>query len=475
MEEIRFKPSIRIDMFVLLFIGLPLFIGSSLIVFNYNIDPTFIFYIFFFLIIGPLGLIVRKLFTTYLYSDNEIENLYQFISKQSQVYRIDQITSIELRRNFFEKIFGLGSINFGIFGGSNLTTNNQGNKISAYSLKSLTNYDEIFKKLSEDLNIVGENEVYKDKPSLKPINFFIFLYIFLGLISFSISYFLFSNSEGNFLTILSFIFSTGFGVIFLILFLISSIKKLQLKSTKFLINEKYVQNYYDYIFGKKDLRAPIIKITNTDTNKNLISYGLFKVGLVKIYTGGSHDPLFNNLNDFEIFYNSLNSIVKTGYVKKLDEKVGNNLEESNEDPSYQTKPGSSFIITYMFYVSIVFLSILIYIYTFLKEFFNLSILIIGSIFFILLILRVILWSNTKYEFFDNKINVTTGILDITKKEAYYKNVKHVRLRRGLLFDRILKQGTISIYTPGTIFDDKKIYSIKNYKEVYKNLKNVLLE
>jgi uncharacterized membrane protein YdbT with pleckstrin-like domain len=515
MEEIKTKPSTKVEQ-LLLFIGVLLTLlalGISIIINMFEIFMImgYTIVIFFISIISSM---VHKSFTTYTISENEIEDYYQFISKTSKIYRMDQITSLSLNQSFFQKLVGLGSLNFGIFGNSQLYQKSGQGGIVAQKINSLENYQEIFDLLSKRLHLVSNKQIHLDKPSQTPINFWILTFGLSSLIllivlitSIYYAYQTYPNGE-------LYIFSSIISLILLfitVIGLISSIfSKLKIRTENYQIFNKIVQTSYNYILGQNITRIALNKITNTQINKNLISYGLFKVGSVSIFTGGSNDPKLNALEDFETFgqilskeYKSQNNELSTNHTthNQTQSKTRNNQTQStksdfninitkdnynnqvktsnksitNDDEiaGFTTKPGSSFMITYIFWSTIFTLPFII-IPLFFPGFKFISIIFI-VIYIFNIIMRLILYKNTSYEFYDHKLIDRSGVINITTKEIYFKNVKHLELTKPLFFDRILNQGTIHIFTAGSGTLDNKLNSIKEYKEVYKELKERLLE
>lgn len=479
MEEIKFKPSVRVEGFLLFLALLVLSIGLFILinVFNLKLDSVLTFvavfaYLLFFLITN----FVKKFFIKYSISENEIELFYEFISKESNVFRMDQITSVELSRNFIEKIFGLGTISFGVFGSANLFDNKS--PIAGHSFRSISNYDEIFNFLSNNLSLENYNIIYQEKPSTTPslVYFFGFLILSIFTSLFLISFNFFENPY----------LIGAFPFLFLYLF-VFFYKFLLMKSSKFSIGDISIVKEYDFIFATKKVIVPIQKITNSNINKNLISYGLFKVGTVKLFTGGDKDPFFDSLVNFEKFYSNLGNLLRSKKVNlennqtlgnvnqvKVDETTSLNQHLENED-CFKTKPGNSFILTFVFWWSVI-LGVLFSIIIMFRDLiifdFKIQILLIIfiTIYLIGIIFRFILWKNTRYEFYSDRLVDISGIINIKRKEIYFKNIKHISLTKKLFFDRILNQGTIHIYTPGTIYLDNKINSIKEYEEIYKQLK-----
>ena len=451
MEETKFKPSIKIEK-VFLVIGV-LFLITIIL------SP-----IGFFLIIGSLATMINKHFRTYtINNQNEIQDYFQFINKNSQVYRIDQITTLTLRQGLLEKIFKLGTISFGIFGKTILYANPQGgaNSAQAYlrqKLITLTEYKDIFSKLVDLTGIPGpQDPLYEDKPSTKPIMFWMFIWLAFFILSFIIAFTLPLP-----VNIIAFILS----FFFFIFFLTSYFIYLRTRSTKYTITKYYVKYEHDYFLSSKIEIMPLKKITNHKTNKNIISYALFKVGYLKIYTGGSIDPVLSSLEKYETFNDKLDNILRLAkgdsqsHSSLTHEQITDKINTSaKKETLFETKPGIGFVITL---ANVLFLL------------FSLITIIFIPIYLIYLIYKIILWKNTKYLFYEDKIVDISGVLNITQKEIYFKNIKHIKLQRKFLFEKLFNQGTIFIYTPGTGVVDNKIDSIKEFEEVYKDFREVIL-
>lgn len=455
MVETKFKPSLKIEK-TFIVIGLVLLITIIL------------FPIGMILIFTSLASMINKHFTTYIINNqNEVLDNYDFISKSSRVYRIDQITSLTLSQSFLEKIFNLGSIQFGIFGKSGIYAGKQNIKNPQSTqigekLLSLENYKNKFSQFSQLISLNPEESVYIDKPSRKPIKFWMAIW--------------FSSFIISFLGLLLFSFEIGFiffiiSVISIIFFIFAFIINLKLISTKYSISKNYIKYEYDYFLGSRLDLVPFKKITNSEINKNLISYSLFKIGYLKIFTGGSNDPLFDSLENFETFNNHLDNLlqISKGNIQNKQELNNTNNEtiqnkqelnnNNNKKVLFETRPGVGFFMTYS--------HLLFFIFCLLT-------LVLIPIYIIYLIFKLILWRNTKYIFYNDRVVDISGVINITQKEIYFRNIKHIKLERKFLFEKLFDQGTIYIYTPGTGRVDNKINSIKNYKEVYDDFKEVIL-
>jgi uncharacterized membrane protein YdbT with pleckstrin-like domain len=515
MEEIKIKPSIKVEQLLLL-IGvlitlLALIILLILGMFEIFMGAGYMIFIFFLSVITSM---ITKSFTRYTISENEIEDYYQFISKTSKVYRMDQITNLSLNQSFLQKLTRLGSIEFGIFGNNQLYQNSKQNGISMQKINSIKNYEEIFELLSKKLHLVSTEQIHLDRPSQKPVNFWIITFGISSLILLIILITTIYLSSKAYPSGELYMFSTIISLVLLFIttlgFISSIFSKLKIRTENYQIFNKIVQTSYNYILGQNITRIALNKITNTQINKNLISYGLFKVGSVSIFTGGNNDPKLNALEDFETFgqilskeYKSQNNefnnnnttqnqtqnnttnnqtqstksdfninITKENYNNQV--KTPNpSISNDNEMPGFTTKPSSSFMITYISWSTIFTLPFMI-IPLFFPSFRFISIIFI-VIYIFNIIMRLILYKNTSYEFYDHKLIDRSGVINITTKEIYFKNVKHLELTKPLFFDRILNQGTIHIFTAGSGTLDNKLNSIKEYKEVYKELKERLLE
>jgi len=466
MEKIKFKPSLEIENKLLL----------TGIILLFTIFLSFIGII---IIIIALVLIVRNKYRSYsINNENEIQEDYKFIIKSTKIHRIDQITSLVLHNGILEKIFGLGSIEFGVFGKNdsylgienNNNYNNHKNLNFGQVLVNLKEYKNIFFQLNKLIGVsLDEEIIYEEKPSTKPVKFFLFTFLSLFISSMAITVFL--NSSNS---ILVYMFDVWFFIFSIITFIIS----LKIKSTKFSITNNYIKCESNYILGKEIQIIPLSKITNHQINKNIFSYSLFKVGYLKIFTGGTNDPIFHSLKNFKKFNNILNDLLQN-YKNNI--KIPNNSYNENrvnksntinkEKVLFQTKPGISFLITLKDFIYLIIGIIIVLIQSYFMSNNNTVILIL--IYLIYLIYRILLFKNTKYEFYEDKVITIDGVFNITKKEIYYKNIKHLKLERKFLFEKLFNQGTIYIYTPGTGSVDNKIKSIKKFNEIYNEFKEVI--
>lgn len=489
MEQIDFKPNLKIEKFFLI---IEVLIAILIIIIAGIYGGNVLFASIFFLIflgavaIVTLAIAIPKTFTKYsITNDNKIIVDYKFITSSKKIYRLDQVTSISLSQGLLGKIFGLANINFGIFGGTSFNPNSTKQGQSYQSLlpkfQTIKDYKKIFNILAQNISLdLNSKIIYEDEPSTKPSVFgfsifFIFEFISITLLIVGLMN---TNTKEKFIMLIT---GTIGVAIFFIPTITSFFHLLKVKSTKYTIRQDRIVYEDDYMLSATKIIVPNTKITNSQINKNLITYGLFKVGSVKLFTGGSKDPKFASLEDFEGFANVLSKIYSN--INNQNQET-NNIDYSTnihtkEESAFKTKPSASFFVTFWFYSTIILLiptaALLVA-----KNFIIIEKIIyyailtgIGILYISLLLLRFILWKNTTYDFSHYKLISKSGILNITTKEIHFNNIKHIELHRKLLFDRAFGQGTIYIFTPGTASTDAKLSSIKEYKDVYEELKEVL--
>ncbi len=441
MEKINFKPTTKVEKVnIVLFIlaGLIISIGIGIFWLTYGI-LAFLGICIFAIIITALSIKVKSSYDYEINSENEIIINYKFINKFSSTIRIDQITSVSMNQSFLEKIAGVYTIRFGIFGKNNILGTN--GKIGAHqqgfdSQELLTlnknKADEVFNHLLTLTNSESKKIQQKEKPKVFAHNFLFFLFTLVFW--------------------------------FLVPFLIISFIKT--KKTSYLITENSLVYQYNYFLGSYKNVVPLDKLTNSEIRKNVITYALFNIGHISTFTGGSNDPVFSSFEKYSDFSNKI-----TTY---MDGKIA-------EKPIMEERPGSSYFSTFFFWYSI-FFGILFTLYYYFGSnsieiqlvktaiVITLSLLYIGG-----LLLRYILYKVTSYQIYTNKVVDISGIINITSKEIPLEKIKYVEVRQNLFFERLLKQGTIHIYTPGSSSVDNKLYALEKHKELFDSLVEYLEE
>lgn len=432
------------------------------------------------LVINVTGYIKKK-YSIYYIKGSEIEIYYKFISKSRKIIRMNLLTSVSVKRNWFQKMFGLGSVTFGIFGKSsvlgntNTATAGNVNAILNQAFVDLDNPEEAFKVITNKIGVSATDVVYEDKPSLSPNYFFRKIWAFFtfgGLISVALGlyvYFVLKSDVGIlFATVgaMSFIFFVWF-------FIFECFDISKVKSTKYRIYSDKLRVSHSYIFGSSCVDVPIAKITNTEAHKNLIGWALFKVGSLSIMTGGNNDPRLRALEKFELFAEKLSS----KYSKDVLNKVQSSEDVSIKSASgadYVTNPKGSFFVGVLLWMSVFFLFPALHFLVF-ANFEGAGI--IGSVLIILYVIvvgwRYLLWKNTSYEFYSDRIVDKSGVINIKTKEIYFKNIRYVRLTRSYFFERMMGQGSIHIYTAGTGSLDNSIAGVDEFAQIYKELKHLI--
>ena len=91
------------------------------------------------------------------------------------------------------------------------------------------------------------------------------------------------------------------------------------------------------------------------------------------------------------------------------------------------------------------------------------------------------WKNTKYYVTDKRIIIQTGIIGASYDTIYYKDIKNVSLKIGVI-DKLLKVGDIYIDTGNTTLTNsgtKKLYmtilDIEKPYDVYTRLQKIVLD
>ena len=476
METINFKPSTKKENTFFMIIPFIFVIGVlCFTLFGYFTIGIVIFSIFSILglIITFLLKIIKQSYSYEITSENEISISYKFINQNSATIRLDQITSLSLNQSFLEKILGLYSLRFGIFGKSNLLGGNgqiASNQAGFDSQELLTlkksQAIEIYEHLSEEINGESREIVTKEKPEIFPSLLSTFFFISIPIIIFITILFLDIVLPLEYVTIIS---SITIGILLLFIVFIIIPKYLKIKSTKYVLTKNSVIYSFNYIFGSYKLLVPLDKITNTENRKNIFSYALFKVGHLKIFTGGSNDPVLNTFKKYEIFSKKVNE-----FSKKVRNQTENTTSSQNEKALMSVRPGSSYFTTLFFWLSVIYSLLMYGIYSVIGYFYQIF-LGITIVYLLLLLLRFIIFKNTFYELYQDKIIDKSGIINIKTKEILFKKIKYIQIIRPFFFDRISNQGTIHLYTPGTNFVDNKLHSIDEYEVVFKELKEMIEE
>lgn len=89
------------------------------------------------------------------------------------------------------------------------------------------------------------------------------------------------------------------------------------------------------------------------------------------------------------------------------------------------------------------------------------------------------WKNTKYYVTDKRIIVQTGIIGASYDTIYYKDIKNVSLKVGII-DKLLKVGDIYIDTGSLLTSRSKnvmmtILDVENPYEIYGKLQKIVLD
>lgn len=89
------------------------------------------------------------------------------------------------------------------------------------------------------------------------------------------------------------------------------------------------------------------------------------------------------------------------------------------------------------------------------------------------------WKNTKYYVTDKRIIIQTGIIGASYDTIYYKDIKNVSLKVGII-DKLLKVGDIYIDTGSILTSSSKnimmtFLDVENPYEIYGKLQKIVLD
>ena len=501
-DEIVLKPSVipellrtLVILMVIAFVGLVGLVVASIL----DIVEVFLGVVSFgaLIILGPVIIgvifsIINLLVTSYhITNNNELIIKRELLSKTSKVYRIDQITTISRSQSFIQRIFGLHTIDFNIFGGVGL----ENTGVSQNSVPILPQFDHIkngehiLKEITSKMNIEYQESQYTEEPRVLPQvvrsiwNFIVGLF-FLILV-------FFSEQIANF-TQLTTINEYGVLIVQLVLLvmffiyvlatLASIIGIFRLQKTSYELFEESSHLKYRYFFSNMHKITPYKKITNVSEYRSLLSYLLFKVKSIVLYTGGNVDPAYIYVSKNSSLVPILSEIVKSPANKLNAQILSRILENTHKEESITLKPGISFIIpkiiTAIIYTSIFVVSLIIA-SSYLEDSLLRTFVVLGSLLGIVksilyIIYKWIEWRMYTYELFSNKIIVTYGVFSIVQSEIYLSNIKYVKLKETLL-QRIFSQGTIYIFTAGKTGHDSFLRNIDKSKYYYNDLKEAIIK
>lgn len=477
MGEIKFKPSIKPDLFVFgLILGVILFAVFILAIANPAFLAGFLGVLVYILFFGGalIFAIIGKLFTTYtITDDNEIIINYKFLSTATKLYRVDQITSVTLKQGFFNKMLGYGTVKFGIFGKTSMQTSAQNNqKINLSAVFSdIKDYGNAFEKITQQLGIDIKNEIYSQKPKTAPSVLSIIissLFLMSGLILVGLfTYNMIILLVGAFLSIIGFFSLIG-----------SVFTYFRIRKTNYKFMEKSFLVSHNYFFSRMREVVPYKRITNVQSSRNIFSYALFRILKYNIYTGGDRDPILSAVPDDKLLGNLFSYVVESD-SNIITNKTVKSIEKNISNPEIILKPGKSFFIGSIVrnvFLFLIFLIVGLIVNNYFDNNLYLILIILGIILpLVFSIFRYIIWKNISYELYDEKIVRISGVLTMQRKEVFLRNIKYIGMDRPYLFQKVLGEGTIHIYTAGTGGVDNSLERIKDAPKYYKILKNALLE
>lgn len=483
----EFRPSIKIEIMragisILISLVVIFLITTLIYIYTDAIEslmtiPIFLGVIIFMAIFGSISQIVSLLITKYTISkDNELIITQNFLSKTSKVYRIDQITSVERTQGWIQKMFNLHTVRFNIFGGSSPIAQNQQTGVLFPVFKNITNGNDIYQEILSRMNVSSQKSQYKTRPNAFPKLIGIFINIFFLIVTILVSILSANYFSSTEVTIGGIIATL---IVLLILFG-NCVDYIKLKRTFYNLYEDSTSLSYTYFFKNAEHTTPFRKITNVSRYKSLIQYTLFKISNIRLYTGGERDQMFTKVLSSSPMFEIFSYLVKD---KKnvLNKNIVSSIKSNEEKPMKSLKPGLSFIIEPLISTiiySTIFIVSLIIAYNFVDEVMIRNLILSSGVIGILigilkLTIRFIQWKNFKYDLFTDKIVITYGVLSIVSSEIYIANMKYVSLNIPFYLQRVLGEGSISIYTAGKNSRDGILQRIPNAQYYYEQLEEAI--
>ncbi|MFP4401715.1 MAG: PH domain-containing protein [Candidatus Nanoarchaeia archaeon] len=428
-------------------------------------------------IVGIVGNIIRVLVTEYkITSDNEIIISRNFLSKQSQTYRIDQITSIEKKQSFTQRLLGVSSIEINIFGLSSFQPTQGSNQQAIYPiLENIKEADTIFQRITTDMNAdQKQHVVYQQQPKITPNIVSLTFLIIITLLTFVSAIITYQPNN----VIISAIFA-GVTVLFTIFSLSASISIFKLKKTHYNLLPTNLHITHNYFFSKSHKVVPYSKITNTTNIRNIFSYAIFKLFNIQVFTGGSKDPILVKIPITSNLPIILSSVVKSSHNQLSQSRV-QTIIQSAPQPLMTLKPSISFILPiYISFLKYSLFFIVAYIISSnyapeeIHQFITVAI-IIGVILGLLsIITRHILKHNYTYQLFEDKIILIGGLTTISTHEIYTKNFKYISYHQSLL-QRMFNEGSVLIYTAGESGMNGILRNIPHSELYYQHIEYALI-
>lgn len=262
------------------------------------------------------------------------------------------------------------------------------------------------------------------------------------------------------------------------------------KNTSYLISSSKINKKTNFI-SIDQLDLPSKNVTNISYLKTFLFDRLFNTGTLLIYTSGSSsvDVVMNAVENIEDKYNKISKLIGLSDSNPLSAS-GEIEGEKTAEFVRRVKPYKKAIILEIIFSGIVFFPILVLITSFagtglsflLANFINtgvaaaisyLSILIVGVIVFIVYT-KVTLrrFDRMYYDFYTDKLEYYDGFLTLQKASIPLERITNVGTNETLI-DKILGVTSINIETAGSSSSEITVKSVREGKEIVKELKEVL--
>ncbi len=412
--------------------------------------PALPFWILYFIFI-----VIKVNATTYYIKQNSMKETFDFISAKNKEFNNDKITAIIFIESFIDKWFKTCSIRFWSIGSR-----------SEISFTNIKKQDRLYKNILTKFGIRDQTSLYNMNSNYSILSmlkavFPITLIIALGSLIF---------------IVLSFVYHLLF-LIPLLIFIIACIliiiyRKIFYQNSKFTFYKDYI-HFTRGIFIKQHFFVLYDDIKDITTIKYPFSDKgsiIFNIAGERLVQQGKEKKIVSN--SFKINYidniENKDELIDLIFYKRpsADQipKIEKHIENYSPEPVLTSKQdlANTLLLTLIIIIPLTLISSPV---LFLTGMFIVYPLIIIIIFlFIIWIIKVRMYIIQPY-----RVIKRTGILYKKQTSIVFNKLDHIKSYKGV-FNKLFKNGSITIHTAGSSMPELTIKDISNFEEFYKTLK-----
>ena len=391
--------------------------------------------------------------TKYLVKPRSIEEKYNFISSKNKEFTNDKIMSVVFKENFIDKWFNTCSIHFWSIGSSE--------DIRFVNIKKS---EEMYKSILAKSGISAQDMIYKMNSNFKVMDLFkanLFFTLIFAIIILGSSYFVFVVNP--LIAIIPVVIVVL--CIFVIIYKIS-----YYKTSKFTFFKDYIY-FTRGIFFKDFYYVLYDNIKDITTVKYPFSWQgsvRFDIAGERIVQEGENQMFVSN--HFKINYvediDIKDELIDLIFYKRPDSKQLSEIEQNIFSYSPRTirisKPDAANSLAGWILIGSIF-SLLVYQFA--------RIIFAPFILLLITILIFVAWSVKVKSFSIQNYRVVakSGILYKKQTSIIFNKIDHINFSQGV-FNKIFRNGNITVNTTGSSAAELVIRDIPDYKEFYETLK-----